>query len=89
MSTVEQKYVMTKLGTSDYALPSNDAKKLFRIRMELDTEDLYEGAPSQGWVIREYNRPLTGGTLFLFGDNWDYWGGPYKTRKEAVDACLT
>lgn len=88
MSAIKRKYVMTRLAASDYVLPSNDAKKLFRIRYETDNELGGEGAPTRGWFVYEYNQPVSGRLDVDNGDNWDFYGGPHKSREEAVQDAL-
>ena len=90
-STIRPTYQMTRIAAGDYLLPSNDRKKLWRIK-------LYTEGPSSGldwpadkevWGLWEWTGQLDGGTINI--DDWNRWNfheGPYDTRKAAVQGAL-
>ena len=87
-------YVLTRLGSGDYLLPSNDGRTLWRISRYDDPE--FIGQP-HGWQAHristhDFQQRTANGWGWqdpLDWEHWEYWGGGYRTRGEAVDEVLT
>lgn len=90
--TVERKYAMTKIGTGDYLLPSNDGTKIWRLRRYLD-------GPGFGREDMRTDRLLWGVWLWNGrldrvsveeedGDDWQMWGSGLRSRREAIEEAL-
>ena len=93
-ATVERNYAMTRLGAGDYLLPSNDATILWRV-CRYDEDD----AQRQVWGYWRWGGTFadteqvraTIAEAITMGDwsRWTFWAGPYRNRRDAVEAALT
>lgn len=93
MNTAERKYTISKVGTGDYLLPSNDAQTIWRIVRYMD-------GPSSGLETMKRDREFwglwrwtdtTGPGSFVDTGSWDRWElqeGLIATRSEAIRTAL-
>lgn len=98
-TTVERKYVLTKVASGDYLLPSNDGKILWRIHSftEGPSSGLGESIPTDRtfWAIKKWRRALSQEALEISPpnpDDWDQWEHVeewFDTRAKAIEAALS
>lgn len=98
--TGQRVYAMTKIGPGDYLLPSNDATTLFRIytyqedgSAEFVARPGAKPKPLVGtfWAIARRpfpNLDADPSELLSWGGGWEFAGGPYRTRAQAIEAAL-
>jgi hypothetical protein len=91
-ATVTRKYALTKVEKGDYLLPSNDGRRVWRLRQYVD-------GPSGGITDWERDRTLWGCWLWTgplnavdinpdASDRWEFWEGNAETRAEVITIAL-
>lgn len=85
----EQKFVLTRVATGDYLLPSNDAQTIWRIHryVEGPSTGLDWPRDRQVWGIWKWREVGT----HIDPDDWDaweFWDGLFDKRSQAVDVAL-
>ena len=89
---------MTRMGAGNYLLPSNDGQTLWRIYSYYEEGSLsyelpgvgYRGVRGTFWACAR--RPMPD-KWFSYEelsewDEWEFWAGPLRSRREAIDEAL-
>lgn len=88
----DRKYALTKIGTGDWLLPSNDGRILWRIRLydeEIPVgDDAFE--TRERWGVWKWLGHIAPGAVPdpMEPEEWDFFEGFHETRREAIDAAL-
>jgi len=97
--SIERKYVLTKLRTGDYLLPSNDGETLWRIRTYEDgrINGLTDGPyRAEYWELRRWTGggPLDANWQMAESiedgnfDPWEWVAGAFRKRSEAIEEAM-
>jgi len=81
MDVTERRYVMTKVGSGDYLLPSNDGLTIWRIARD-------EG---EGWSLWRWSGETRPGVPIGDPYDWSKWElreQGHDSRRNAVDAAM-
>lgn len=86
-ATPNRKYAMTRLGSGDYLLPSNDGETLWRLC-------LYEDDDRKVWGLWRWEGAFpTPDSLMASLETedwtlWQFWSGPFATRNDVIVEAL-
>lgn len=90
----DRKYVLTKVASGDYLLPSNDGTRMWRIVRYTDMVASGNGkrpTPRDFWAAWRWRKHVHPTAEFPDLEDWSEWeemDSLLATRKEAIDAAL-
>jgi hypothetical protein len=86
----ERKYALTKVAASDYLLPSNDGRVIWRLAIYNQNSDLStaRGRKENFWGVWRWAGEPTG---YVDTGDWSQWemvAQTCKTRRDAINEAL-